>query len=50
MIEELAVQYGTLGMWVAYMIYKERTYMKNMKIAIDNNTKALNKFNNSKVK
>ena len=41
MIEDILIQYGTLGLWVAYMIIKERTYMKEMKNALKENTNTL---------
>lgn len=38
MIEELLLQYGPLGLWLVYMIVKERTYMLKMRDAMTENT------------
>ena len=40
----LIAQYGVMGLWVGYMIYKEKTFYEDMKRSIDNNTVASNKI------
>lgn len=38
------VQLGVAGLWLIYMIWKEKKFYEMVKISIDNNTEALEKL------
>lgn len=43
MIDTLLVNYGVLGLWTIYLIRKEQTLTRDLKITVQNNTLAINK-------
>jgi len=44
MIEEILIQYGVLGVWIAYFIFEKKKFQDKATQAIENNTIALNKI------
>lgn len=41
MIEEYLVNFGTLGLWCAYLVIKEKTFHKKMERVLEQNNQAL---------
>ena len=40
----LIANYGVLGAWTLWLLYQQQDYKKDMKIIIQNNTKAMAEF------
>jgi len=43
-METILLNYGALGLWTGYMIWKEKNHYKEMKESLDNNTKVMHEI------